>query len=98
MRTITNFLLAIAILICFSCEKDQFTNATVIRDCGNTYLRIEDKDYLVCNLEMVENYNDGAKIKVSINKLNECSSAQVNIEVCVILHPNEGWIKVNSIE
>jgi hypothetical protein len=98
MRKIIAVSLSIFMITFLSCEKNELTNAEVTRDCGITYLRITGKDYSVCNPEKVKDYQDGDKVKVSFNKLNECSGVPGAEVVCVMSHPNEGWINVNSIE
>ena len=68
----------------------------VIKDCTGKYLRFNEKDYHICNIEIVENYNNGAEVKASFKKIDDC---QDNDEiVCEMLHNNEGWINVTKIE
>jgi hypothetical protein len=81
-----------------SCQKGNFTSATVVRDCSGTYLQIEGKDYSVCNLEKVANYKNEAKVKVTFDKLKECNGSAKDAIVCYMYHQNEGWISVNTIE
>jgi hypothetical protein len=98
MKVVMNVLVVIFISGCFSCEKDEFVNATVLRDCSGTYLRMNSKDYLVCNLDKIQSYGDGVNLKVAYSRLKECDDPEVHLESCFMYHPNEGWIKVDKIE
>jgi len=80
------------------CKKELNQTVTVIRDCTGTYLRFDGKDYQVCNLETVASFTDGATAKVAFRKISECNSSARDVFVCKMLHANEGWIEVRSIE
>ena len=68
----------------------------VIKDCTGSYLRFNEKDYHICNAEVVENYNDGTEVKASFEKINNCSDSDE--VVCEMLHHNEGWVNVTKIK
>ncbi len=70
---------------------------TVIKDCTGTYLRLDGKDYHVCNLEKVSAYTNGAKIPVTFKILEDCAHSKETI-TCYMLHKNEGWIEVEKIK
>lgn len=80
------------------CKKDGFTTATVVRDCTGTYLRWEEKDYHVCNLEKVEPFAHGTKVRVLFKSIHECKGSAVGVPVCEMYHPSEGWIEVIKIQ
>lgn len=91
---LTTSLLLLILLI--SCSKVNDRNMIVIKDCTGSYLRFNEKDYHVCNIEMLEIYDNGIEVKASFKKIDDCPS---NDEVvCEMLHANEGWINVTKIE
>ncbi|CAN5900762.1 hypothetical protein BH11BAC7_BH11BAC7_15510 [soil metagenome] len=96
MKTVIYFTTAILLLTFSSCaEKDK--TATVIKDCSGTYLRIDKKDYHVCNLETVDGFKDGTTITVAFKKLTACDGSANDAVICYMLHENEGWIEVETI-
>lgn len=68
----------------------------VIRDCTGTYLRMNKKDYHVCNVEKLAAFADGQTIRASFKKISECSK-QPEI-VCMMFHENEGWVEVKKVK
>ncbi|PCJ28861.1 MAG: hypothetical protein COA97_00555 [Flavobacteriales bacterium] len=78
-----------------SCSKVNNKNMTVIKDCTGSYLRFNDKDYQVCNIEVVENFDNGTEVKASFKKIDKCEN---NWGGCNMLHQNEGWINVRNIK
>ena len=78
----------------FSCDKEKNQSATIIRDCTGTYLRIDSKDYLVCNIEKTNEFEENDSVVVTYRAINDCSS---NGAVCLLYHKNEGPVKVYKI-
>ncbi len=68
----------------------------VVRDCTGTYLRINKKDYHVCNIERIATYADGQTIKAAFKKIGECEK-QPEI-VCMMFHENEGWVEITKVK
>lgn len=91
-------ILTASIAILSSCTKQHSQNVTVIKDCTGSYLRIDNKDYRVCNLEMVSAFKDGEQISASYQKIKECHGSAIDAIVCMMVHQNEGWIEVLSVE
>ena len=89
---------AIAILaLTFSCASIKTTgNALVVKDCTGTYLRIEGKDYLVCNSDMLKNYTEGSKVRASFSKVKDCPEFNGKV-ACMMYHENEGTIRIQSL-
>jgi hypothetical protein len=86
-----------SLIFCFvfySCKKEELLEAAVIRDCTGTYLRVDKLDYAVCNLSSLTSYEDGSAVRVSFTLLSECSP---NAIACMMLHPNEGYVKVTGV-
>jgi len=91
------FITAVSCFLLTSCSKAIHKNAFVVRDCTGTYLRIEGKDYHVCNLEKVRGIPDGTAVAVSYKKLDECHGSAKEEIVCMLLRASEGWIEVKDI-
>lgn len=98
MKKITLLMIAIALTTLFSCKKINNKTMTVVKDCTGVYLRFNRKDYLVCNLEKVSAFADGAKVKASFEKIKGCSDIGQQAFVCMMIHENKGWINVKKIE
>lgn len=96
-RLILSILLASASLIS-ACKKELNQTVTVERDCTGTYLRLDRKDYQVCNPEKVASFSDGATARATFRKISVCNGSARDTIVCKMLHPNEGWIEVSKIE
>jgi hypothetical protein len=94
---ITNVILAIfLIVIATACSKVNNKDMTVIKDCTGSYLRFNGNDYHICNIEIVENYDNGTEVEASFKKIDECPDCDE--VVCEMLHHNEGWINVTKIK
>ena len=92
------FILTSIILIAFSsCSEINNRNMTVIKDCTGSYLRFNNKDYHICNFEIVDEFGDETEVKASFNKIETCSNLE-GIAVCEMYHKNEGLINVTEIE
>jgi len=78
-----------------SCTKMNNKDVTVIKDCTGSYLRFNDDDYQICNIEIVENYDNGSKVVASFKKIDNC---EYDHAVCLMIHKSEGWISVTEIE
>ena len=85
-------------LILLSCDKVKYQNTIVVKDCTGTYLRLDGKDYHVCNPENLSVYADGSIVKASFTKLKEYNCSSKDAIVCMMYHENEGWIQVNKIK
>lgn len=81
-----------------SCDKEAYQTATVVRDCTGTYLRLNSKDYLVCNLGKVASFSTGQTVTATFRKLKECNDPAQPTIICQMLHQNEGWIEVIKIK
>lgn len=67
---------------------------TVVRDCTGTYLRFNEKDYNVCNLEKVSSFPNGILVTATFKKIKNCTGGAI----CHMYHENEGWIQVEKIK
>ena len=81
-----------------SCHKESLQEMTVVRDCTGTYLRLDEKDYHVCNTEKVDGFVNGSKVKAGFKKIKNCNGTASEAIVCLMFHQNEGWIEVGKIK
>ncbi len=98
MKNIFLMISALILVMSWSCKKENKVNMTVVRDCTGTYLQKDGKDYHVCNLEKVKNFDDGTKVTASYKRLKECKGSGIDQIVCLMYHQNEGWIEVIDIK
>jgi hypothetical protein len=85
------------ILVTFSsCSKVNDKNMIVVKDCTGSYLRYHDKDYLICNYQIVEQLEHGTEVKASFEKIETCPDC--DFIACQMLHTHEGLITVSEIE
>lgn len=82
-------------LLLFSCEKSGENKATIIRNCTGVYLRIDGKEYKVCNQNKLTNYIHGISVTATYRYVKECKESTA---ACLILYPNDGLIKVIKIK
>lgn len=81
----------------FSCKKQVIENATVIKDCTGTYLRLKGKDYKVCNFEKVSSLQNGTNVSVTFKKLTECDGSGNSAVTCYVFHQFDSWIEIEKI-
>ena len=96
MKMTNMFLAIILIIIVTACSKVNNRDMTVIKDCTGSYLRFHGNDYRICNIEIVENYDDGTEVEASFKKIDDCPD--YDEAMCEMLHLNEGWINVTKIK
>lgn len=73
-------------------------SATLVRDCTGTYLRVDGKDYHVCNTELTDGIANGSLVKTVFYTTPECNGTAKDQVVCLMYHENEGWIDVKYIK
>ncbi|MBW8359165.1 MAG: hypothetical protein K0M63_05095 [Weeksellaceae bacterium] len=71
--------------------------ATVTRDCTGTYLRVEGKDYLVCNAAILKNQKEGATVTAKFAKTDSCPEFDGQV-VCMMYHENKGTIRISEVK
>lgn len=94
------FILPVCILV--ACLTGSFTstgakknNATVVRDCSGTYLRMQNDDYLVCNKEILTDIADGSMVEVRYKKVKTCPPTDE--VVCMLYHDHKGIVQVTKV-
>jgi hypothetical protein len=89
-------ILIASVFLAGCCHKDAVDPVTVVRDCTGTYLRLEGRDYHVCNVAATDRYRHGDKVMASFKMLRSCEE-MAGRTICQLYHANEGWINVTSI-
>lgn len=89
---------SIVMFTLMSCKKESGKKMTVVKDCTGSYLRLDGKDYHVCNLEKTNPFPNGTAVTVSFKKISKCTGSAADQIVCAMLHDSEGWIEVASIK
>jgi len=97
MKRLTYLSLTICVLALPFCTKSSTKTTTVVRDCTGIYLRMDGKDYRVCNTEKVDQLANGTVVSASFNKLKQCNGTARDAIVCMMYHENAGWIEVTKI-
>jgi len=88
---------AFILIIISSCSEINNRDMTVVKDCTGSYLRFNNKDYHICNYEIVDEFDDETEVKASFNKIETCPNIY-DLVVCEMYHKNEGLINVTKIE
>ncbi|MCF8416192.1 MAG: hypothetical protein K9G40_08110 [Crocinitomicaceae bacterium] len=84
-------------ILALACTKKSGVEASITKDCTGTYIRIHDKDYLVCNINSVAEFNEGDKVKVSYKLVKDCPE-QEGLMVCMMYHENAGMVRVLKVK
>ena len=95
--------------VCYRAMKKRINHSKLGGDFLEQYLKLNEeterllncvryhhKDYLICNDEMVEPFENGTEVKASFEKIESCPDC--DFIACQILHTHEGWITVKEIE
>lgn len=97
MRTIV-LIITIIFIGVSSCKKRTDGTMTVIKVCEGTYLRLNNKDYKICNENKLEKYGNGAIVKARFVRDDGCVSDRA---FCMVLHDYEtemGNFRVTKIK
>jgi len=90
-------LLMVAFLSSCDCHKKEdclSQHATVIKDCTSSYLRVDNKDYLICNEERVESYSNNSSVHATFQRKEGCSYTGD----CYLHHSYEYSIEILNIQ
>lgn len=98
MKVLLYIASALFMLTVFACKKETCKAAAVIIDCTGTYLRAGEKDFKVCNPEMVSSFTSGTLVEASFKKKSECTGSGNFPVICYLYHEYDGWIEVEKIK
>jgi hypothetical protein len=90
------FLFSAMAFALISCKKEKLRSMTVVKDCTGVYLRVDGKDYHVCNDGLLEKYSSGASVMATVKTISDCPEQSDRI-VCMMFHENEGWVEIVSL-
>lgn len=79
-----------------ACDKQPHA-AEVIQNCTGTYLKYHSKVYLVCNEEILSEYESGAKVRVVSKKIKKCAS-EGSQAMCEMIFPHDGAVEVLKVK
>ena len=93
MKKHTFLLIFIATLFGTSCKKN---HTKVIHNCTGSYLQIDGDHYLICNKDIVKDYENGAKVTANFNNItwDDCNQTWA---ACLMHFAHEGVIQIKSI-
>ena len=84
--------------VSFSCKKEGFSNATIVKNCTGTYLQVLDKAYKVCNTKKAAAFTDQQKVLVNFNLIKECKNNDFSGPICAMAYPFEGIANIIHIK
>ena len=93
----SSFVIIGAVLLSSCAATIPAQKATIVKDCTGSYLRIEGKDYLVCNTEKLKNFSRDASVEVTFEKIEKCPEFE-DKAVCMMYHENEGLVRIKTIQ
>lgn len=88
--------LSLFTLVLTACGSVSGVNAVIVRDCTGTYVRVAEKDYLVCNIELLDKVDTGDTVRVRFQPIEKCARLDTTI-VCMMYHPNEGKVQLKKV-
>ena len=86
------------ILQSFACKKANNIDATVVRDCTGTYLRVNTTDYKVCNKAKLKSHDDGELVNATFKIINEGKCESDEDIVCMMYHEFKEKIVVTKVD
>jgi hypothetical protein len=87
---------ALLLVLLTACSSVSGVQSIVVRDCTGTYVRISEKDYLVCNSELLEKKQSGDTVRVRFESIQTCPRLDTTI-VCLMYHEHEGLVKLKKV-
>jgi len=69
-----------------------------ISECTGDYLRLNGKDYHVCNSDQTKEFMNGDVVMASFIASKECTNLDSSQLTCKMYHANEGWVNVIAIK
>ncbi|GAB3430871.1 hypothetical protein [Niabella aquatica] len=97
------YIYILAFIMLLSCQKNKPVNIPdiegkmkVIKNCAGYYLLHNTTNYKVCNRELLNNYNDGDIITVSLRKTKDCSYYPYT--ECAMAFGYSSWVEILSVK
>jgi hypothetical protein len=87
---------ALLSVVLTACSSINGVQAIVVRDCTGTYIRVSEKDYLVCNNDLLEKKQTGDTVRVRFQSIQNCPRLDTTI-VCMMYHEHHGLVKLKKV-
>ncbi len=97
MNRIKYFLVGLNLIFLNSCSKQLTTEGYLNKNCTGDYIKINSKEYLICNYKMIENIANGSKINFNYKLVNQCSENDNRVH-CLMLYEHDGFIEIKKIK
>lgn len=78
--------------------KDNVKKVTFFRDCTGSYIRLDAKDYKICNYQDVKKYETGDVLMVSYDSIGNCENINPEQLTCKMAHMFEYNVHINKSE
>lgn len=92
MPSIYTIMTTVWLSVLCTCQAGESQTITMVRDCTGSYLRINEKDYQLCNPEMLTDFADGSTLHLEYQLVDSCKEQTPSGPVCAMYHEKEGWV------
>lgn len=97
MKSIIQILLLLLIsLSIYSCKKTS-NRMTVVKNCTGIYVAKHGNSYRVCNYNLLDDYQDGDKINITVKKTESCIE-ESPFNICYLNYPSKGVVEILNIK
>lgn len=79
-----------------SCNKIS-SEMTVVKNCTGVYLKNNNNSYRVCNYNLLDDYQDGDKINITVKKTESCIE-ESPFNICYLNYPSKGVVEILNIK
>jgi hypothetical protein len=80
----------------FTWGQTGFRKAKIVRNCTGTYLRVAGENHLVCNAEILNDWEDNKTVKVQTRNLTTC--APPDGEICALYFDYKNVVEITQIK
>jgi len=96
------YILATLALTLCACKKKTTESVTVIHDCMGHYLRFDNKDHPVCNVDIIANYATGTVLRATFVRAGNRKCDDKNATHCTGVHQfatdYNDWLIITKIK
>jgi hypothetical protein len=97
-------------LLFVACKKDKISNdpipqngtitikAELNLDCTGKYIRYQNKDFKICNIDKIANLPDNAMVTVKVKRVADCTNNGNFPVACLMYHGYESWVEIISVK
>jgi hypothetical protein len=92
-------LVAAATLSFSACRKEcQSHKAEILHDCGNSFIKVDEKLYAVCNVETVQNRANNTQVTLKFKTVSSCSYAPEVMCLVKPMYSSDTWVEITNIQ